>query len=230
MSPQLDAGIALEGVEFAYDGQTVLEDASLEIPAGQITALVGGSGGGKTTVTDLVMGLVRPGAGEVRVDGVSLEQLDVGAWRKLIGYVPQEVVLFHDTVRVNVTFGDDSISDEEVERALRAAGVWDVVRALPGGIEASVGERGSRLSGGERARVGLARALAGRPKLLILDEATAALDPETERIVLSTLEALRGDVTVLAISHQPALRDVADRVYRIQAGQAERIEAGRMAS
>jgi len=148
----------------------------------------------------------------------------------MTGYVPQEVVLLHDTVRVNVAFGDATISDEDVERALRAAGVWDVVRSLPGGLDASVGERGSRLSGGERARIGLARALAGRPKLLILDEATAALDPEAERIVLSTLEELRGEVTILAISHQPALRDVADRVYRIESGRAERLEPGRMAS
>ena len=229
-APRLDAAIELEGVAFAYEGQTVLDGATLEVPAGQITALIGGSGGGKTTVTDLVMGLVRPDGGEVRVDGVSLEDLDVGAWRTMTGYVPQEVVLLHDTVRVNVAFGDATISDEDVERALRAAGVWDVVRSLPEGLDASVGERGSRLSGGERARSGLARALAGRPKLLILDEATAALDPEAERIVLSTLEELRGEVTILAISHQPALRDVADRVYRIESGRAERLEPGRMAS
>ena len=229
-APRLDAAIELEGVAFAYEGQTVLDGATLEVPAGQITALIGGSGSGKTTVTDLVMGLVRPDGGEVRIDGVSLEDLDVGAWRTMTGYVPQEVVLLHDTVRVNVAFGDATISDEDVERALRAAGVWDVVRSLPGGLDASVGERGSRLSGGERARIGLARALAGRPKLLILDEATAALDPEAERIVLSTLEELRGEVTILAISHQPALRDVADRVYRIESGRAERLEPGRMAS
>jgi len=229
-APRLDAAIELEGVAFAYEGQTVLDGATLEVPAGQITALIGGSGSGKTTVTDLVMGLVRPDGGEVRIDGVSLEDLDVGAWRTMTGYVPQEVVLLHDTVRVNVAFGDATISDEDVERALRAAGVWDVVRSLPEGLDASVGERGSRLSGGERARIGLARALAGRPKLLILDEATAALDPEAERIVLSTLEELRGEVTILAISHQPALRDVADRVYRIESGRAERLEPGRMAS
>ena len=176
------------------------------------------------------MALSLPDDGVVRVDGVPLETIDVGAWRRMIGYVPQEIVLLHDSVRVNVTFGDRGIPDEEVERALRAAGVWEVVQAMPGGLDASVGERGSKLSGGERARIGLARALAGHPRLLILDEATAALDPETEAKVLETLRDLRGEVTILAISHQPALREVADRVYRIEAGRAERLEPGRLAS
>jgi ATP-binding cassette subfamily C protein len=229
-APRLERAIDMEGVRLAYEGEPVLEGLNLTVPAGEITALIGGSGGGKTTLTDLVMALALPDEGVVRVDGVSLEAIDVGAWRRMIGYVPQEIVLLHDSVRVNVTFGDVGIPDEEVERALRAAGVWEVVEGMPGGLDASVGERGSKLSGGERARIGLARALAGHPQLLILDEATAALDPETEAKVLETLRSLRGEVTVLAISHQPALREVADRVYRIEAGRAERLDPGRLAS
>jgi len=227
-APALERAIELRGVRFAYQDAPVLDGVDLEIPAGEITALIGGSGGGKTTVTDLVSGLIRPDAGTVCIDGVPLEQIDVAAWRHRIGYVPQELILLHDSVRTNVTFGDPEIDDRAVERALRAAGVWDVVCALPDGLDTSVGERGTLLSGGQRARIGLARALAAQPSLLVLDEATAALDPETEAVVLETLERLRGSVTVLAIAHQPALRVVADRVYRLEAGRAERVERGEL--
>lgn len=222
-APTLERGIELRSVDFAYDERPVLQQVDLEIPAGEITALLGSSGGGKTTITDLVTGLIRPDAGEVTVDGVPLDAIDLAAWRSSVGYVPQDVVLMHDSVRVNVTFGDESCSDARVEEALRAAGVWEVVCEMPGGLDASVGERGSLLSGGQRARIGLARALVGRPALLILDEATAALDPETEAVVLETIQQLRGRVTVLAISHQPALREIADRVYRVDEGRARRL-------
>ena len=225
-APVLEHAIALRGVHFTYADRAVLEGVDLEIVAGQLTALVGGSGGGKSTITDLVTGLIRPDAGEVTIDGTSLAELDIAAWRGRIGYVPQELVLLHDSVRTNVTFGDPEISDAAVERALRAAGVWEVVRELPGGLDASVGERGTLLSGGQRARIALARALVCEPVLLVLDEATAALDPATEQVVLETIEQLRGQVTVLAISHQPALSRVADRIYRVDGGRATLVEQG----
>jgi ATP-binding cassette subfamily C protein len=223
-APTLERAIELCDVRYSYDDQYVLDGVGLEIPAGEITALVGGSGGGKTTVTDLVTGLIQPDSGAVTIDGARLDELDVAAWRARIGYVPQELVLLGDSVRTNVGFGDPTISDADIEDALRDAGVWDVVSALPGGLDAPVGERGSLLSGGQRARIAIARALACRPSLLVLDEATAALDPETEAVVLETIAQLRGRVTVLAISHQPAISELADRVYRLEAGQAERVE------
>lgn len=227
-APTLERAIELSGIRFSYQEQAVLDGVDLEIPAGKITALIGSSGGGKTTITDLVTGLIRPDAGTVCIDGVPLEELDVTAWRLRIGYVPQELVLLHDSIRTNVTLGDPEIDDAAVEQALRAAGVWDLVSTLPGGLDASVGERGTLLSGGQRARIGLARALAAKPVLLVLDEATASLDPEAEAVVLETLERLRGNVTVLAIAHQPALRVVADRVYRLEGGRVERVERGEL--
>ena len=134
----------------------------------------------------------------------------------MIGYVPQEILVLHDSVRVNVTLGDPDLSDADVERALQEAGALEFVSRLPEGLATSMGERGTLFSGGQRQRIAIARALVHRPKLLILDEATAALDPVTEAGVWEAVERLRGKTTVVAISHQPALAGVADHMYRIE--------------
>jgi ATP-binding cassette, subfamily C, bacterial len=215
-TPTLERSVALDRVRLDYDGTLVLEDVSLEAPAGRITAIVGASGAGKTTILDLVTGLVPPTAGTVRVDGVPLTEIDTAAWRAGIGYVPQEMFLLHDTVRINVTLGDPSVTDADLERSLRDAGAWDFVAALPRGLDTIVGERGSLLSGGQRQRIAIARALVHRPRLLLFDEATAALDSENETAVWEATRRLRGRVAVIAISHQPALLAVADRVYRLE--------------
>ena len=136
----------------------------------------------------------------------------------MIGYVPQEMLLLNESVRVNVTLGDD-LSDEQVEMALQQAGAWDFVSQLPDGINGLVGERGSRLSGGQRQRISIARALVHGANLLILDEATTALDPESEARVLESLTRLRGEKTILAISHQAGIIAVADRIYRVEGGK-----------
>jgi len=221
---QLERGVTLRNVSLEYDGRPVLDDLSVEIPAGEITAIIGPSGAGKTTIVDLVAGLVKPDSGSVSIDGVPLGEIDLARWRRTIGYVPQEMLMLHTSVRRNVTLGDPDLSDAEVERALRDAEAWDHVSELPGGLDANVGERGSLLSGGQRQRIAIARALVRGPRLLILDEATAALDPETEAAIWSTVARLRGRTTVVAISHQPALVGVADRVYRIEGGSARLVE------
>jgi ATP-binding cassette subfamily C protein len=222
-APSLERGVTLDAVRLRYDELNVLDGATLEIPAGSITAISGPSGGGKTTIVDLVTGLVEPGAGEVRIDDAPLPTLDLRRWRQMIGYVPQEMLMLHDSVRVNVTLGDPDLTEEQVEAALRDAGAWEFVAQLPQGLDSSVGERGTLLSGGQRQRISIARALVRKPRLLILDEATAALDPENEAAVWSAVENLRGKTTVVAISHQPALAGVADRLYRIENGRAERV-------
>ncbi|HVO27098.1 MAG TPA: ABC transporter ATP-binding protein [Candidatus Margulisiibacteriota bacterium] len=217
--PALERAIELRDVRFAYDGAAVLDSASLVVPAGELTAIVGPSGAGKTTVADLIIGLLRPQAGDVLIDDVQLQTYDAQRWRALIGYVPQDTFLLHDTIGVNVTLGDRDLSPAEVQAALRAAGAWDFIAALPDGIDTVVGERGLRLSGGQRQRIALARALVRQPQLLILDEATAALDPVTEAEVCNTLQQLRGAMTILAICHKGLLIAAADHVYRVEAGR-----------
>jgi len=214
--PDLRQFIRLDQVSFAYDQRWILKNASLTFPAGAITAVVGPSGAGKTTVADLVIGLLRPQKGEVWIDDLPLAQVDLRSWRRMIGYVPQETLLLHDTVFINVTLGDRDICPADVEKALRAAGAWEFVSALPKGVDDVVGERGHMLSGGQRQRIAIARALVHKPKLLILDEATTALDPENEAAICATLRKLRGEITILAISHQPAVLEVADQAYRLE--------------
>jgi ATP-binding cassette subfamily C protein len=217
--PPLETELALDDVSIRFDGAPVLEGVSLAFAAGAIHAIVGPSGAGKTTIVDLITGLVEPDSGHVRVDGVDLAGLDLRGWRRQIGYVPQEMLLLHDSVRANVTLGDPDVSDAQIEQALRDAGAWEFVAAMPEGIDSSVGERGALLSGGQRQRIAIARSLIRSPRLLILAEATAALDEANERAVWDTVATLRGRTTVIAISHQPALTGIADHVYRIAGGR-----------
>lgn len=223
-APTLKSGIQLRGVTFHYEDKAVLNGLDLDIPTGQVTALIGPSGAGKTTMVDLVIGLLRASGGDILIDGESISSVDIRQWRSLIGYVPQETVLLHDTIFTNVAIGNSDISEADVQWALEKAGAWDFVRELPEGVQTVVGESGSRFSGGQRQRIVIARALAHRPRLLILDEATSALDPETEKAVSETLRGLGEDYTILTISHRPTLMQLADNVYRIEGGRARKIE------
>jgi ATP-binding cassette subfamily C protein len=217
-----NCSIVFEQVGFAYGSKVVFTDLSLTIPYGEITSLSGPSGVGKSTIVDLIVGLHRPRTGVIRIDGTDLREIDLQSWRSMIGYVPQEVTLFHDTIFRNVSLWDDSVTEAEVETALRLAGAWTFVQDRPKGLHAVVGERGHGLSGGQRQRISLARALLYQPKLLILDEATTGLDPETEAQICAEIQGLCRDhgLTVLAVSHQPAWQTVADQVYRISDGAA----------
>jgi ATP-binding cassette, subfamily C, bacterial len=218
--PTLERELRFSGVRFAYGDKPVLEGADLVVPAGEIAVLTGASGAGKTTLVDLALGLHRPQAGRILVDGVDLAEVDLQAWRALVGYVPQELVLFHGTVRENLTLGDGAHDARDVEEALRLAGADRFVAELPEGLETVVGTKGARLSGGQRQRIALARALLRRPRLLILDEVTSALDPASERAICANVAALRGRATVLAVTHRPAFLGIATRVYRVEGGTA----------
>ena len=221
----LEDKIVLDRVDFGYGDHMILTDVSLEIPCRTFTSFVGPSGAGKTTLIDLIIGLFQPVKGEVLIDGRSLAEINLQSWRRMIGYVPQDSILLHDSVFTNVTLSEPSFSVEDAQLALKAAGAWDFVNEMSEGIQTIVGERGAKLSGGQRQRIAIARALINQPQLLILDEATSALDPETEASICETLRELSGKLTILAISHQTALVDVADRVFQISGGSVSQIPA-----
>jgi ATP-binding cassette subfamily C protein len=229
IAPSFDRSIEFNHVGFNYDHHKVFEDLSLQFQAGSLTTLVGPSGAGKTTIIDLTIGLLRPHAGSILMDGKPLQELDIKAWRSMIGYVPQDTVLLHDSILHNITLGDPGLSEEDAEHALRAAGAWEFVAPMPKRMDTVVGERGGKLSGGQRQRIVIARALINQPRLLILDEATSALDPESEEAVRQTMEKLKGQLTILAISHNRAMVQAADQVYQLVDGRAVLLDSVRHA-
>jgi ATP-binding cassette subfamily C protein len=201
---RFERAIELRNVSYAYPGaEPVLRDLSLTIPKGRSVALAGSSGAGKTTVADLIIGLLRPTSGEVTVDGRRLDGR-IASWQRQIGYVPQHIYLSDDTVRRNVAFGvsDDRIDDARVWSVLAQAQLAELVESFPDGLDTRVGERGARLSGGQRQRLGIARALYHGPELLVMDEATSALDDETEAAVTAAIERLKGTMTLVVIAHR----------------------------
>ncbi|MDP7169421.1 MAG: ABC transporter ATP-binding protein [Nitrospinota bacterium] len=216
--PVLRSSISLRDVSFCYGENVVLGGIDLTIPVGKFTAVVGPSGAGKTTIVDLIVGLIRPNSGDVWMDDVPLADVDFHAWREKIGYVPQETILFHDTILANVTLNQAGLTASDAEAALKAAGAWGFISDMPEGLYTTAGERGGKLSGGQRQRIAIARALIRGPELLILDEPTTALDPSTEAEICETLRKLSGSVTIFAISHQRAIMEAADVVYRVEDG------------
>jgi ATP-binding cassette subfamily C protein len=217
--------VSLEHVAFRYDAQRppVLTDVSLIIPAGSVTALVGTSGAGKSTVADLVNGLLSPAAGRVLIDGSELMPQQAHAWRRHVGYVAQDTVLFHDTVRANLRWANPDATQAEMEECLTLAAA-EFVFELPQGLETTVGDRGILLSNGQRQRIALARALLRKPGLLILDEATASLDLENEKRILDAIHQLEGRTTVLLIAHRISAIQRASMIYVLENGTV--VESG----
>jgi ATP-binding cassette, subfamily C, bacterial len=218
--PQIGQGIHLQNVSFKHDEKPVLENLNIEIPANAITVIQGPSGAGKTTVLDLLVGLLRPQQGKIEVGSDNLTDVDMLAWRKTIGYVPQELSLLHDSIRANITVYDETISDAAIDNSLALAGIGGFINQLPNGLNTDVGEGGAKLSGGQRQRISLARALVTNPKVLILDEVTSALDPATEDEIVTNIAHLRGRYTIIAITHRPAWTRIADKLYELENGKA----------
>jgi ATP-binding cassette, subfamily C, bacterial len=211
--------LAFERVAFTYDpvSPPVVRDLDLVIRAGEVTALVGVSGAGKSTVADLAVGLLAPTKGRITLDGVPLAGAVRRQWRRRIGYVSQDTFLFHDTIRQNLLIVREDADDAMLEYALREASA-EFVLDLPAGLDTVVGERGTRLSGGERQRIALARALLRAPALLIMDEATSALDAESDAAIHAAIGRMHGRLTILAITHRLASAREADAIYVMEDG------------
>lgn len=221
-----ERSLRFENVCFAYDkDRPVLSDISLDIPKGNAFAVVGPSGVGKTTIADLILRLITPTSGRIVVDGMPLSDIRLSEWRSRIGYVSQDLFLLNDTIYNNVRFYDDTITAEDVDRALEDAALGDTVRSLLLGMHTNVGERGISLSVGQRQRIVLARALVRKPALLILDEATSALDTESEQAILKAISRLHGKVTVVIIAHRLSTVREADDLIVLDGGRI--VESGK---
>ncbi len=222
-------GLALHDVHFTYPSDVgtaveALRGVSLEVPDGSFVALVGPSAAGKTTVADLAAGLLMPSAGLVTVAGEPLTRDRLLAWRMSVALVPQDPFLFHDTVEANLRWVRPDATESEIWEVLRLASATEFVRRLPGGLQAIVGDRGLRISGGERQRLALARALLRDPDLLVLDEATSSLDTENELAIRRALSSLRGRTTILLIAHRLTMLGEADQIVVLDRGRV--VEAG----
>ncbi|WP_420341861.1 ABCB family ABC transporter ATP-binding protein/permease [Paenirhodobacter sp.] len=219
------AAVELEDVAFAYDpARPILKGISLSIPAGQTVALVGPSGSGKSTIGKLLFRFYEVTGGAIRIDGQDIRGVSQESLHAAIGVVPQDTVLFNDTIRYNIAYGRADATQAEIEAAARAARIHDFVLSLPEGYDTMVGERGLKLSGGEKQRVGIARTLLKNPPILLLDEATSALDTQTERDIQESLKAMGQGRTVITIAHRLSTIADADRIVVLEQGQI--VESG----
>jgi subfamily B ATP-binding cassette protein MsbA len=211
-------------VTFGYEGgEPVLQDVSLEIRKGEIVALVGPSGTGKSTLADLILRFHDPRAGAVSVDGRDVRTLTQASYRRLFGVVPQDPVLFNASVRDNIAYSREGVSEADVRRAAGIANADAFIAEMPDGYDSVVGDRGVRLSGGQRQRVAIARAIASRPPILILDEATSSLDTESERLVQQAIDRVILGATSIIIAHRLSTVLHADKIVVLNRGRVEAV-------
>ena len=217
--------IVLEDIVYHYPNSDVriFDHARMEVPVGKSVGIVGTSGAGKTTIVDIMLGLLQISEGSILADGVEVRD-HYESWLKNIGYIPQNIFMVDSTIRKNVAFGcaDEEIDDEKVWEALKKASLDEFVRSLPQGLDTGIGERGIRISGGQRQRIGIARALYEDPEVLVLDEATSALDNDTEAAIMESINSLHGHKTLVIIAHRLQTIEKCDIVYRVENGQIVR--------
>lgn len=212
--------IRFADVTFDYhSSERALHHIDLSIKAGERVGIIGRTGSGKSTLVDLMMGLLRPTSGEIRIDGKPLTDRSLPGWKSHIAHVPQHIFLADNSIATNVAFGQEAVDRERVEQCLAQAGLADWIATLPNGMDSFVGERGVRLSGGQRQRVGIARALYKDARLLVLDEATSSLDNETEQVVMDAVNGLDRKLTVVIIAHRLSTVEACDTIVRLDAGR-----------
>lgn len=220
--PRLETSIHFDSISYHYPNTTeyVMDHASFSVKKGEFIGIVGTSGAGKTTSVDILLGLLIPQSGQVKVDGVDISK-DLNSWLMQLSYIPQMIFMLDDTIRSNVAFGvrRNEIDENMVWDALKEAALDDFVRSLPDGLDTQIGERGMRLSGGQRQRIGIARALYQNPEVLIFDEATSALDNETETAIMESINKLQGKKTIIIIAHRLTTIQACNHIFRVEGGK-----------
>ena len=220
-----EESIVFENVSFAYDqsNTAALKDINIELKKGDIVALVGSSGAGKSTFVDLLPRFYDVSSGSIQIDGVDIRDIDLKNLRRMFGIVSQEAILFHDTIKNNITFGEDSFSDEEIIEAAKIANAHDFISVMPENYNTSIGDRGMKLSGGQRQRLTIARAVLRNPPILILDEATSALDSESEKLVQEALEKVMMNRTSIVVAHRLSTIQKANKIIVLENGEIVQI-------
>ena len=222
---ELKDGITFDGITYSYPGSDVkiLDKADLKIPIGSSIGIVGTTGAGKSTLVDIMLGLLKPSEGVIRADGKDIRD-NYRSFLKNVGYIPQMIFMLDDTIRNNVAFGvaPEDQNEERIWEALKEAALDEFVRGLPDGLDTGIGERGIRISGGQRQRIGIARALYDDPEVLILDEATSALDNETENLIMESINRFMGRKTLVIIAHRLQTIEKCDMVFRVGEGRISR--------
>ena len=211
--------LQVDQVSFSYpkSESPIFENLNFELNRGEAVGIIGPSGVGKSTFTNLIVGFLNSFEGDFKVDGKRIDKFNAANWRKQLGYVPQSIYLTDDTIRANIAFGEepDEIDDLRIKKAVKKAQLYSFIQGLPKKLDSIVGERGAQLSGGQQQRIGIARALYHEPKLLMLDEATSALDEETEKEVMKAVEGLKGEMTILIITHRLSTLSCCDKIYKV---------------
>jgi len=218
----LTNAVSVDRVWFRYNRGSEnwnLKNIQIKIPVRKVTAIAGHSGAGKTTLVDILLGLLTPEKGSVLIDGIPLDKNKLQAWRQCVGYVPQEIYLFHESIRSNLLKANPKATEAQLWDALEKASAKRFITGLPRGLDTIVGDRGINFSGGERQRISLARALLRKPQLLVLDEATSALDRQNEAHIQSALEKLKSELTIVVIAHRSSTIQNADHVVTLEQGQ-----------
>lgn len=212
--------IQFKNLRFSYNqDKNILAGINLIIKKGEMIGLIGQSGSGKTTLADLLMRLFSPESGEILVDSRNINEVNLRSWRKNLSYMPQDAFLLNDTIRNNIRFYNESLTEEDIIKSAKMANIFDLIKELPGGLDARIGERGVKISAGQRQRIALARALARKPQILILDEATSALDNQSEHMIQKAIEELRGKITIVVIAHRLSTIMSSDKVVVLEEGR-----------
>lgn len=222
---KLEGNYEFNDIVYSYgEGEkNVLDHFNLKVNKGETIAFVGGSGAGKTTIMNLIIGFLKPTSGTVLIDGKDMQELDIRSYRKFMAVVPQDSILFTDTLRNNITYGLDSVTDEQLENVLQQTSLKELVDSLPMGLDTVIGEHGGKLSGGQRQRISIARALLRNPEVILLDEATSALDSISERKIQESLEILTKDKTTFVVAHRLSTIQHADKIVVLREGKVQEI-------